>query len=86
MKINVGGVTLAGESKKNKTGEWRYQKPVVNQECNKCGICELFCPDSCIIIDDNQPMMVVDYTYCKGCGICAAECPRKAITMEEEIS
>ncbi|MHB1315782.1 MAG: 4Fe-4S binding protein [Christensenellales bacterium] len=86
MRMNIGGVTLPGESKKNKTGEWRFLKPVVNENCNKCGVCELFCPDSCIIIDETKPTMFIDYDYCKGCGICAVECPRKAIALEEEIS
>jgi len=83
VKLNVGGVTEAGLSKKNRTGNWRYFFPVVDKEkCNGCGICEMFCPDSCIKTKDK--LSVVNEFYCKGCGICARECPRSAITMQPE--
>ncbi len=83
MKLNIGGITEAGQSKKNLTGSWRYQIPVIDQDkCNGCGICELFCPDSCI--DINNGRAVIDDTYCKGCGICVKECSRDAIVMQPE--
>lgn len=83
MKLNIGGITEAGLSKKNRTGNWRYFLPVVDKEkCNGCGICEMFCPDSCIEIKDK--LSVINEFYCKGCGICARECPRSAITMQPE--
>ncbi|WML67171.1 MAG: pyruvate ferredoxin oxidoreductase delta subunit porD [Methanoregula sp. SKADARSKE-2] len=54
--------------------------PAVNKEaCNKCGLCEMYCPDAAI----NQDLDV-DLTFCKGCGICAHECPKRAITMVRE--
>jgi pyruvate ferredoxin oxidoreductase delta subunit len=83
VRLNIGGITEAGQSKKNKTGSWRVFGPVVDKEvCNGCGICELFCPDSCIEIDGK--LCAVNKLYCKGCGICAKECPRSAITMQAE--
>lgn len=83
MKLNIGGITGAGLSKKNKTGSWRYFMPAIDRDaCNGCGICELFCPDSCIQIDGK--LCVVNSLYCKGCGICARECPRNAIAMQAE--
>lgn len=83
MKLNIGGITEAGLSKKNKTGNWSYYIPVlVKDKCNGCGICETFCPESCIEIKDN--LRVVNDYYCKGCGICAAECPVDALTMEQK--
>ncbi len=83
MKLNLGGVTEAGRSKQNRTGNWRYFLPVVDQKrCNGCGTCELFCPDSAIEI--NNKLCLINTFYCKGCGICARECPRSAITMQVE--
>jgi len=60
-----------------KTGSWRVFKPVVDKEkCSRCGLCELYCPDSAIDAD-----FEIDLEFCKGCGICANECPKKAIVM-----
>jgi 2-oxoisovalerate ferredoxin oxidoreductase delta subunit len=61
----------------NKTGAWRNIRPVI-----ECGICWKFCPDVAIYIENEFP--VVDLEYCKGCGICAEECPTKCIAMVEE--
>ena len=65
------------------TGTWRYSRPVFNLEkCTGCGFCEMYCPDSCVLIEDKK--YYPDYTYCKGCGICARECPADAIQMIAE--
>lgn len=76
-----------GSSRKNKTGTWRAFKPIVDvKKCIKCATCEIYCPDSCILVTTEkgkQPARV-DYDYCKGCGICARVCPAKCITMEQE--
>jgi pyruvate ferredoxin oxidoreductase delta subunit len=50
--------------------------------CNGCGVCEMFCPDSSLMIVDKQA--IVDYGFCKGCGICARVCARQAIEMAVE--
>lgn len=79
MKLNIGVVTEGGLSKKNMTGTWRVFLPVVDTEqCNGCGICEVFCPDSCVEVNET---FKVNENYCKGCGICAYECPKSALTM-----
>lgn len=81
--LNVGVVTEAGLSKKNRTGDWRYFLPVIDSDkCNGCGRCETFCPDSSIELKDK--LCTVNPFYCKGCGICARECSRSAITMSPE--
>lgn len=78
-----GAVCKPGQSKLNKTGSWReFQPNIAVSNCNGCGICESFCPDSCITIKDK--ISIINYDYCKGCGICAEECPKDAITMEKE--
>ena len=66
-----------------KTGEWRFQKPVVSKEkCTSCGICLIFCPTNSMRKRDDgyEP----DLETCKGCGICANECHAGAVSMEME--
>jgi pyruvate ferredoxin oxidoreductase delta subunit len=77
-------ITHPGADSDAKTGEWRYQRPIVDEtKCNKCGLCWLFCPD-CSMIPLENGFFEPDLVYCKGCGICSRECPKKAITMEQE--
>ncbi len=52
--------------------------------CNTCGNCFIFCPDSSICFDEDEPKMLINYDYCKGCGICIEECPRHAMSMVQE--
>ena len=65
-----------------KTGSWRTFDPVIDYDnCNKCRMCWLFCPEASIDIDE-EGFPRIDYDYCKGCGICAQVCPPKCIEME----
>jgi 2-oxoacid:acceptor oxidoreductase delta subunit (pyruvate/2-ketoisovalerate family) len=65
------------------TGSWRTFKPVIDNEiCVGCGLCEVYCPESCI--SKSKSVFAIDYRYCKGCGICAHECPAHAVTMMKE--
>ena len=83
MKIHFACVIEARTSLDNKTGAWRVSRPVLTPEkCTRCGLCELYCPDSCVLVIDED--YLVDYDYCKGCGICAHECPAGAIQMIPE--
>ena len=83
-EIPIGAVSFK-LSLEYKTGDWRANRPVINQEkCTKCMTCWVYCPDMAIIWDGEK--VTVNYDYCKGCGICAEECPVKAITMEPEPS
>ncbi|MEZ0393447.1 MAG: 4Fe-4S dicluster domain-containing protein [Desulfurococcaceae archaeon] len=66
-----------------KTGEWRTQRPVVdNAKCNRCFLCEIYCPVNVIRVEKDG--VFIDYAYCKGCGICSDVCPRGAIEMIQE--
>jgi pyruvate ferredoxin oxidoreductase delta subunit len=66
-----------------KTGEWRFQKPVVDREkCTRCGICFIFCPTNSV--SEKEESYEADLDTCKGCGICANECHAAAITMVVE--
>jgi len=64
------------------TGEWRFQRPVINyKKCIDCKLCHLYCPDGAI---DFSPIKV-DYGFCTGCGVCVTVCPTKAIEIIQEI-
>jgi pyruvate ferredoxin oxidoreductase delta subunit len=83
MKLNQGAVVRGGTSLNYKTGDWRDQRPVIDQEtCKHCGICQEVCPDDAVRVIDGQ--YVIDYDFCKGCGICAHECTAAAIEMVPE--
>lgn len=80
MKPSLAAVVEPGTSRKNKTGDWRFFRPILDIDvCNGCGICYMLCPDSSIIREGKKYR--IDYDYCKGCGICAEECPKEAIKM-----
>ena len=65
------------------TGDWRTARPVVIQDkCNACGICVLYCPPQCMV--DDGDYYKANLAFCKGCGVCATECPKKAIKMTSE--
>lgn len=48
--------------------------------CTACGVCETFCPDYAVCVQDEAKF---NYDYCKGCEICAQECPRGVISIRE---
>jgi len=83
--LPLGGVVPGGAAAAlNKTGSWRAERPVWNEEkCIQCLQCWLHCPDTSIVIRD-QKVTGVDYDHCKGCGVCAAICPKDAIEMVPE--
>ncbi len=85
QELEVGAVvTEVGNASQYKTGSWRSERPVVAKEqCIRCGVCWLFCPDMCII-RATEGHFVANLNYCKGCGICAKECPVGCITMISE--
>lgn len=54
---------------------------LINNQCDSCDLCRIFCPDLCIMRDEKTGEIEIDYDFCKGCGICAAVCPKGAINM-----
>ena len=77
-------VTEPGSSKYNRTGDWRSSQPVWNlDQCVKCGVCAVFCPEGCIEMQ-REGFPKSDMEYCKGCAICAQECWTGCIAMQEE--
>lgn len=83
-----GDLIGAGTSKKFTTADWRSERPIFNKDiCIDCKFCWIYCPDSSILLDENNKVSGIDYDHCKGCGICSFECPTKpvkAMTMENE--
>jgi len=79
-ELKAREVVEPGSTANTKTGAWRTFVPVFDQKkCIKCSLCEIYCPEGCIHLEEGQ--FKPDPEYCKGCGICAHECPRKAIEM-----
>lgn len=88
-ELDHGDAVQAGTAKEFQTGDWRSERPVFHKDkCINCYFCWAYCPDSAILLDENNKVAGIDYKYCKGCGICDRECPTKpdkrAITTEPE--
>ena len=82
-KLHYAFMVQPRTSLDNKTGTWRLNRPVLDTEkCTRCGLCALYCPDACVLVEADD--YVIDYDYCKGCGICAHECPAGAIHIVVE--
>ena len=80
MEIKAGRSVDPCSTQITKTGAWRTFVPVVNHDnCIKCSLCEIYCPEGCI--HQLHGLFTPDLDYCKGCSVCAHECPRKAIEM-----
>lgn len=67
--------------------------PVFDRDaCVDCGLCDLVCPDFCLVWDEEkQPggrtsirLRGIDYRYCKGCLKCIDACPTLALTEARE--
>ena len=60
----------------------RTRIPIIaHEECNKCKLCRVLCPDLAITMNGDKGKIEIDYNYCKGCNICAVVCPKGAIEM-----
>lgn len=51
---------------------------IVNEDCNKCGICVNICPSNNIILDDGTPKWLHN---CEDCMACINACPRNSINI-----
>jgi pyruvate ferredoxin oxidoreductase gamma subunit len=62
-----------------------------SQRCIHCGMCDLVCPDYCLVWEDGEKgglyqreLKGIDYRYCKGCLQCVETCPASAMTKRIE--
>lgn len=66
--------------------------PVLDrQKCIHCGLCDLVCPDICLVWDGGdgetkftRRLRGIDYRYCKGCLRCIESCPSGALVKTAE--
>ncbi len=79
--ISTCSITSTGNSILRNRGQWSSYKPIIDYDnCTKCMICYVYCPDSAYTID-SRGYPIVNYDACKGCDICKTECPVKVITL-----
>lgn len=85
-KTTTGGtIACAGNAQQYNTGDWRSMRPVwIIEKCTQCLLCCPVCPDTAILVNDEQKRIEFDYNHCKGCGVCVEVCPFDAIDFLDE--
>jgi pyruvate ferredoxin oxidoreductase gamma subunit len=86
--VDAPGSTAWNDLSTSRTG-WM---PVLDTAtCIHCGMCDLVCPDLCLVWSDGAPgetfqrvLKGVDYRYCKGCLRCVESCPTGALAKTAE--
>jgi len=53
--------------------------PAPGEGCDLCGVCAAACPDRCIDLCGDGP--VIDQTRCLNCGVCIRLCPTGAMRV-----
>jgi pyruvate ferredoxin oxidoreductase gamma subunit len=65
----------------------------VPEKCNRCGECDLSCPDYCFVWEkgtdpktkkEGMMLLGIDYQFCKGCMRCVAVCKVEALVTAKE--
>lgn len=60
----------------------KTKSSILPERCNKCGICEKFCPMGAISQGENGDFFV-NQTCCIACRTCYANCEEGAVEMVE---
>ncbi len=74
----IKNLGMGAVSKKTKSDIHAGGGPIINDDCNGCGVCAEACADGAITIKDKA---VCDYSHCWGCSICYYVCPNGAISL-----
>lgn len=56
---------------------------IEHEKCTGCRLCIICCPDSNVLMLNDNKRVTVNEDRCKGCGLCAGACPKKAIAVKE---
>jgi len=86
----IGGVILEPANsiaKDMSTSREGFLPELVLESCVHCGLCDIVCPDLCLVWDesaDGVKLRGIDYRYCKGCLKCIDVCPTGALLERRE--
>ncbi len=61
-----------------------YEIEVYEDWCKKCGLCEAFCPQEGLEMDEEGRVRLADSSKCTGCRLCELRCPDFAIRVKEK--
>ncbi len=82
------GNTIWNDNSAARTGYMPYFN---SQRCIHCGMCDLVCPDYCLVWEKGEEggpyerqLTGIDYRYCTGCLQCVETCPASAMTNRVE--
>jgi len=75
----IKNLGMGGVSKKTKKDIHAGGGPIIQDNCNACGICAEACSNGAITIQDKA---VCNHDSCWGCSICYYLCPNKAIKVK----
>ncbi|MDR3292032.1 MAG: DUF362 domain-containing protein [Methanobrevibacter sp.] len=80
--LSMGCATINGKLEQHEAA-----KPIMQDECNNCGICEGVCPVNAIFHNENPKKYFINYDKCVVCMDCKSACPNESIDLnwEEEI-
>lgn len=84
-----GSVSQSEKEKRTTTGSTkprngkRFEIDIFRDWCKSCGVCAAFCPNKCIVLDDEGAPTKVDSARCSGCGWCEVHCPDFAISVHQ---
>jgi len=90
LEAPIGGVILDAANsvaKDMSASREGFLPELVLEQCVHCGLCDIVCPDLCLVwdeSDDGVRLRGIDYRYCKGCLKCVEACPTGALLERRE--